>query len=86
MLIWTDVIQPQSINGNTDICCLIKYDYSGYRNPCDMQIVGMQACMTGIGWLCGGRWGTSVGVMVGRGGFGHDAACVSASDVLQTVS
>lgn len=41
MLIWTDVIQPQSINGNTDICCLIKYDYSGYRNPCDMQIVGV---------------------------------------------
>lgn len=32
------MIQLQSINHNTDICCLIKYDYSGYRNPCIMQI------------------------------------------------
>lgn len=62
-MIWTDVIQPQSINGNTDICCLIKYDYGGYRNPCDMQ---MWAFVTGIVWVCCGRWGTSVGLMAGR--------------------
>jgi len=79
MLIWTDGIQPQSINGNTDICCLIKYDYSGYRNPCNMQIQALYESAVTDGARV---WG----LIVGQGGSRHDAVCLSASDVLQTVS